>query len=454
MNDERFDVAIVGAGFCGTMVAVQLLRSRKHSLSIALIEKSADCGLGLAYRTEDPQHLLNVVAGRMSAFPEDPDHFLNWLAGEEIVAEFGSFVPRMVYGRYLRSCLSDAVANARTFHRIQFECAQVTSIDVVADGARLTLSGSEREQLLSQRVVLALGNMPPRAPRPFAEGQIELMEFRGKAPTTRAVVLVGAGLTAVDAVLSVSASQPEAKIYVLSRRGLAPRPHRKPRAGGELPGIAAMPKPGTGVREAVREVRAVVAGLEDVEGDWRAVIDSLRQVTEHFWRQFSPKDQARFLRHVRPFWDVHRHRVAPQIGERLVELLDSGRVQFLGGYIDSVEQAGDRYGVAIRARRSGEVINIQVDRVMNCTGSRFDVRDPMVRQLVDRGNVTVSHTRLGLRTDLRGALVDAAGAPSSTLFTLGPPCLGDLWESIAVPELRLQAQGLAERLIELKAGSK
>ena len=447
---ERFDVVIVGGGFCGTMVAVHLLRSVERSLSIAVIDRSGEFGLGLAYGTTDPQHLLNVVAGRMSAVADEPDHLLRWLEREGIEAESGSFIPRMLYGSYLKSCFSEAIAAAAGRHQLTEICDEAIGVATDGTGVRITLR--ERGVIDATCAALALGNLPARVPKPFAESQIAAMEFRPAAEKHRSVLIVGSGLTAVDAILSLESTNPECKIRVLSRRGLAPRAHRV--AASSAPDLSAMPKPGASVREAVRAVRGVVAGLSDVEGQWRMVIDSLRQSTERFWQGFSAKDQKRFLRHVRPFWDVHRHRIPPEVDARLRRLIERKQLEYFGGYVVRVEGCRGNAQVTIRQRRSAALERLEVDHIINCTGARFDFEVPLVRSLLASGDAVPVHSQLGLRTDSDGALLSVTGACSAKLFTLGPPCLGDRWESIAVPELSGQAKRLAARLLMATAISR
>lgn len=439
---ERVDVVIVGGGFCGTMVAVHLLRSAAPPLTITLIDRAGSFGLGLAYGTTDPQHLLNVVAGRMSAFADEPDHLLKWLKAEGSDAEFGTFIPRMLYGRYLQHSLAAATAGAEGRHQLTRLCDEVINLVPDGEGVRVTLRGGET--LHARSAVLALGNLPARAPRPFTDSQIAAMKFGPVSEKHHSVLIVGSGLTAVDAILSLEASNPECRIHVLSRRGLAPRGHRSP--GATAPDLSAMPQPGASVRDAVRAVRKVVRNLSDTESQWRMVIDSMRQSTERFWRGFSASDQQRFLRHVRPFWDVHRHRIPQEIELRLSRLGERGQLHYLAGYVEGVEPHGTQSAVTVRHRRSGRIERLVVDHVVNCTGARFDFGVPLVKALLDNGDAVAVHSQLGLRTDSAGALLAADGQFSSKLFTLGPPCLGDRWESIAVPELSGQAQRLAEHL--------
>ncbi|HWY24061.1 MAG TPA: hypothetical protein VNX47_04035, partial [Nevskia sp.] len=61
---------------------------------------------------------------------------------------------------------------------------------------------------------------------------------------------------------------------------------------------------------------------------------------------------------------------------------------------------------------------------------------------------------LGLLTDAQGALLDRDGQASTWLYTLGPARKGQLWETTAVPEIRVQAQALARRLLQLEGADR
>lgn len=104
-------VAIVGGGAAGLLAAVYLRRSEPEA-QIRLIDASSRPGTGAAYGTDDPAHLLNVPAQRMSAWPDDPDHLCRWLEERAVIAAEG-FAPRLAYGRYLRDNSRPATCGSR-----------------------------------------------------------------------------------------------------------------------------------------------------------------------------------------------------------------------------------------------------------------------------------------------------------------------------------------------------
>src|SRR5258708_1525253 len=152
-------VAIVGGGFCGTLVPNYLLRAEaRQSLRVVLIERAAArCARGVAYGTRNAVHLLNVPAGRMSALAHDPNHFLDWAHRKGLVVESGDFVPRMVYGEYLNDLLEDAEAAAPKWKRLERVIDQATSIEILKNGSA-SVGMRSGVNLLADKVVLASGN--------------------------------------------------------------------------------------------------------------------------------------------------------------------------------------------------------------------------------------------------------------------------------------------------------
>jgi len=52
-------------------------------------------------------------------------------------------------------------------------------------------------------------------------------------------------------------------------------------------------------------------------------MDGLRPHWDMLWRRLPEHEQRRFLQHVARYWEVHRHRMAPQVAATVVG--DDGR---------------------------------------------------------------------------------------------------------------------------------
>lgn len=416
-------VAIVGAGFSGTMTAVHLLA---QGFRVTLIDRSGRFGEGLAYGTARPEHLLNVRASSMSAFPDRPDHFARWLEarGEGNAA---SFAPRQVYRAYLHEILDMA---GKRLERVTDEAV------ALEDGVRL----SSGNRTAADAVVIAAGNLPPEPIRMLSAsslpvvndpwgvlGRAMLAELAGQSGD---ILVLGTGLTMVDTVLSLDARGFAGRTIALSRRGLVPRPH--------APAVAAaFGKP------EYRSPRDLVNWVKRQArtADWRTVVDSLRPMTSAVWQGWTREERGRFLRHLRPWWDVHRHRIAPDVSQRLDTLVADGRLVVRAGSIFEV----DGGGVIVRWRGRDETERLTVAGIVNCTGPQGDLwrsGDPLIRQLLDAGIATSDAFGLGLDVDV-DLRVAGSGKSALPLYAIGPMTRGAFWETVAVPDIREQAQRLA-----------
>jgi uncharacterized NAD(P)/FAD-binding protein YdhS len=238
-------------------------------------------------------------------------------------------------------------------------------------------------------------------------------------------------------------------IHILSRRGLLPQTHK---AAAPWPPFWAERSPRT-VRGLLRLIRKEVEAAEKAGSGWRAVIDSLRPFTQEIWRSLSFKERRRFLRHVRPYWDVHRHRIAPAIGARIASQIQDGQIEIHAGRIQAYAEDIDGVEVTYRDRESGQLERLRVDRVINCTGPESDCRkvdDPLLTNLMRQKLARPDPLFLGLDVSPDGALIDAHGDVSDLLYAIGPVRKGSLWETIAVPELRVQVSDLSRLLLAVR----
>ncbi|WP_338870709.1 FAD/NAD(P)-binding protein [Myxococcus stipitatus] len=467
-------MAIVGGGASGTLLAIHLLRQARAPLRLLLLERDGKVGQGLAYSTHEPRHLLNVPAGRMGAFPEDPEHFLRWLRRSAPGTAAGDFVPRRHYGQYLEEVLKEAIG--RSTPGVQFNVMTLEVNSLQERGGRVTLSLRGGSSVVARTVVLALGNAPPANLRVadgglYANGRYHRSPWaagalRGVGPNDT-VLMVGTGLTMVDAVLSLESQGHRGPLHALSRHGLLPHRHERAGSGayvsppirdvlralrreGLRPREPSHPIP-IRVRALLRVLREEADRAERAGTSWRAVVDALRPVTVPLWQRLPLEERRRFLRHLRAYWDVHRHRMAPDVGDQVERLMDSGRLRLhaarvRGFHLEDSGQVSVR--VAPRGQRREE--RLQVHHVVNCTGPEgLGVRHghPLLHDLTEAGMVRPDALGLGLAADGHGALLDTRGDVAGRLFTLGPLRRGELWETTAVPEIRVQARALAEHLL-------
>jgi uncharacterized NAD(P)/FAD-binding protein YdhS len=450
-------VVIVGAGFSGTSTAVQLLLQARRPLDVVLIDRETQrFARGLAYSTFDPAHRLNVPAGNMSLFPDRPADFVHWLQRRGLgQSQSGGaerwYAPRQLYGQYLDYSLSTAASQSRAGKLIRL-VNEATDIELTPGKANLTLSTGET--LCADAVVLALGNFPP--PTPFsAECAYDSPRYFNRAwepgalddlGADDALLLIGTGLTSVDMLVTLKRNNHRGRIYAISRRGLWPL---------ELGPADRYPdwlanQQFTTVTTLMRAVRQETERAHRQDQHWAGVINAMRPHMAALWAALPDAEQRRFLRHVRAYWDAARHRIPPESTYLINAMRASGQLTTWRGRLRTLHETakGLRAGIG---QRDGTLRQIDIARAVNCAGAESNykqLKDPLVVNLTRRQLVQADALHLGLRAGSDGALVGADGNPSPFLFTLGPCMKGRLWETTAVPEIRVQAERLAENIVQ------
>lgn len=432
-------VAIIGGGYSGTLQAISLLALT--DVRVTLIER-ARLARGVAYSTRSADHLLNVAAARMSAFADKPSHFADWLATKGLGGP-DSFAERRTYGAYLE----EQLAGAQAAYGSRLTVVEGEATDVVQRDSREHILLASGEQLDADLVVLSVGNLPPAIPGAIDRAGLaagvyvadpwagSIVEGLTEADT---VLLIGTGLTAVDAALLLDSGGFRGRTIALSRRGLLPRAHTGSHATPEAPALESR------CTSLVRTVRTAAAAH-----GWRGAVDSLRPQTQRLWADASVAERSRFLRHLRPWWDVHRHRIAPEIASRLARMLDDGRLQVSAGRIVSVAARERDAAVDWCPRGSDARRQLVAARIVNCTGPQSDITrsaDPLIRNLTRSGRIRPDPCRIGIDVDPNCRTVAGSGTINDRLLAIGPQTKGAWWEIVAVPDLRHQVRQVADAM--------
>ena len=430
-SDRQVPVAIVGGGASGTILAAQLAG---RGIRSALIDGSGRMGRGVAYSTTEGAHLLNVRAEGMSALAGEPEHFSTWY--EQRGGDRRGFAQRRLFADYLDEILREAVGQGTT------ELVDSTAVRASRNG-RWRVELDDGRIVEADALVLAIGNQEPGVLRAFVEagphyianpwGNQARAAVRDLAETGAPALLVGTGLTMVDLVLSLEAAGYDGSIVAISRRGQIPRSHADYEPAPVDPGDL----PDGSVVELSRWLRKRSATV-----GWRAAVDSLRPHSHPLWQSLSPDEQRRFLRHARPWWDVHRHRIAPEVAQIIAGMVAGGFLEVTAGRIVSAGSNAQGIDVAIRRRGAHSDETRHFDYVFNCTGPLQSIertKDPLLRGLLDSGEVRPDGLGMGIEVD------DHSRAESSRrLWALGPLTKGRYWEIVAVPDIREQAAAVAE----------
>lgn len=448
----RKTIAIIGGGASGVILAAHLMKLSGGQARVSVIERGPRIGRGMAYSTELPEHRLNVAANRMSAFPEDPSHFHAWYRSRhpEAPDEPGRFLQRRDYGLYLADVFAvagDSASGSGGLVRVEAECV---SIGQVAGGLDLRLSNGT--SLAAQIAVLATGHDPePHPDRGFASAGAVVPPI----DIDRRVVILGSGLSMIDAWLTLQARGHRGAIVAVSRRGLLPLPHREHRNPVRLD-RADIPF-GTELSYFVRWFSALIDEREAAGGDWRDVIDGIRPFNQQIWRDWPISAKRRFLAHAKAWWDVHRHRIAPDVHARAQEAIAGGKLRLIAGKVSETVDRGDgTVDIVVRRRHSTDRIKLEDVHVLDCTGIVRDPAtgsNPLISSLIAAGVARPDPLRIGLDVTPDCSIVNVRGEPSDRLFAVGPLTRGTFFEIDAVPEIREQCRRLAIRLAGQVAGT-
>lgn len=455
-STEKRTIAIIGAGYSGTLTAVNILRTNaSDNLRVVLIEQESIPGRGLAYRFGDDNFLLNVPAGNMSALPQEPNHFVSYCRNVDPAFNAKSFISRRLYGEYLEHTLAEAEAShPGILEKITGEAVAVLP-NASHNTFRIELAGGS--YLEAMQVVLAWGHFPPRPPTSVPERLHKYIISPWDFSTidgldkNRPVALFGMGHTAIDALFRLTSCNSNRKIFLLSRRGLLPHGHRfnpKSPTSCDYPDYF-VGLPST-IRAYTRALRLEIFRREAAGGNWRDVINELRSHTAQLWQSLPEAERRRFLKKVVPYWDIHRHRLAPSAARRLKDLLDSGQVERMAGRVVGFDMKGANLSLQLKERSNGRLLNLEVGAVVNCTGPNYDLSvlsQPLVSQLRNAGLIQQDPLKLGLLVDDDCRVIDAHNRPTPGLFYVGPMLKAKYWEAIAVPELRNLTHQLARQLM-------
>ena len=472
-------VAIVGGGFTGVAFAAHLLRAASRPLEIDVVEPRTSLGAGLAYGSAAPEHRINVPSDRMDVYSEDPLHFTRWLkttgawqADPDALTEWGDhYSRRHVFGQYMGALLDEALSAAPVGSAVRHLRGNAMDLSEEGERLRLVLDPGVSERHRYDAVGVFTSHAPPAFPWPVHDRAQDPRAGSGErtpaaparsgmpmvipdawdldairaVPSDARVVIAGVGLTMADVVVSLRAQGHAGTVVALSRRALLPRPQIA--RFDVLPLLEDDVCPRS-TRALLRLVRRRVAQAEAGGLQWRAALDGLRRALPTVWRALPIGEQRRALRWLRPFWDVHRFRMAPQVAA----LLDAGRrdgwLEVRAGRIDALDRRRD--SLAVTVSRRGESHALHCDVFVNCTGpdARFDrTANPLLRALLDRGRVVADAHRLGPAVDALGRAIDRAGSPDPRIRIAGPLVKGTVGEVVGVPEASANARIAAEDLV-------
>ena len=443
---SNLPVAVIGGGFTGTLTAIHLSR-RMWDTPIILFEENGNPGPGLAYGISDHNACLNIPAGKMSAFADRPEHFLEYARREYCaVAKAGDFLPRHVFGAYLRTCLAEA-REANPLLRVDARrVVDVTGTN--GHAAELTLK--DQSTLKAAKVVLATGNQGSAFTASIWAAHALAAQASDAAALVedgQDVVIVGSGLTMIDIALELARQGKVGIIHAVSRNGLLPQAYAlaSPVVEPDLDEL-----PDSNLRQSLRLFRQMIRAHEAKGGNWRDIFAALRPATPSLWQELSPRDRSRFLRFLSPFWEVHRHQCSPQQHAEIRELIAAGKLVIHKGTIVDIHKDERKKCLGLAARdRHAATRWLEADHIFDATGPARDIgtiKHPLIQNLLRRGFLKADTHRLGAETAADYHAIGRGGQASDWLYVVGPMLRARFFEATAVHELRLHAAAVAKRI--------
>ena len=441
--EERPRIAVIGGGFTGAAAVLALLRNLRRPFDIILFEPDDLPGHGAAYGRARPEHVLNTPASRLSTSPDEPAQFVSWimetlsstdpceLCPDEVAVDF---MPRALFGRFVQSKLSESLGARPEVRmvRIPMEATELGS-----GVGRLHVSASALGPIPVTHALLATG-YGTAAAELIGEDPYGCGAMAGLDEASR-VAIIGTGLSMIDTMISLRAAGYSGRVAAISRHGLVPRPH------AEL-GTAAFPvalRTDLAPSRMLRAVREAVRRARARNIPWQAAVDGLRGQAGTIWNMLDSTAQRRVLRHLRPIWNVHRHRVDPRLASFIDREVADGTLEIVRAQVMSsvTGEGGVEIGLRRHGTRRAEIVRF--DRVFDCSGVRPALESPLISQMIASGMASRDRHGLGIVVSESGRV---AGRSGQEIYALGPLGLGSQWEVVSVPEIVEQCAAMAAEI--------
>jgi uncharacterized NAD(P)/FAD-binding protein YdhS len=455
-------IAIVGGGFSGTMTAVHLMQRADQPLNIIIINNRFPLIKGIAYATPYPEHLLNVPVSSISAFSQHAEHFFNWLHKhadfKDIEAETlkNSFAPRKIYAEYLDTVWATVLENKSP--QVNLQVIQDEVINITSNNGGFDITLQNASSLKADYIVLATGNAIPKN-IPIADPSFYESKLYYKNPwddtcmqglkSERDILIIGNSLTMIDAVISLQSKGFSKRIYTMSPHGFAIIPDATvPPYDRDI--LSEISRPYR-LYDLVKLINKHMKRCEREGISKVAVVNSIRYQLQNIWFDFTMDDRRYFLKRVSSIWNAWRHRTPAGMYERISSLINSGKLAPITGRLISLAEKDGYVEACIKDKKANKEISLDLERVINCTGSQIDVQLPgsLLNTLYTAGLIDADPLRISLNAEAEtNRVIDRSGNISPNVYTLGNNMKGILWETTGVPEIRAQAENVAMRLLE------
>lgn len=455
------EIAIIGAGFSGLMTAYHLIKEATIPLTIYIINDNETFGRGAAYSTPHLKHLLNVPAAKMSAIHDDPNHFLEWVHKQDAYKTVNkdilgkTFLPRKVYGDYFNSIWEDALKNKRTDSTVNI--IHDSAVDIEKKDGRFIIYLTSKVQISSDIVVLATGNETPADPAIAnmdfykSTSYIKnpwLTDVTSYIKDNKDILILGNGLTTVDLIITIMNAGYKGVIHTLSPTGFSILPHRHNHLEYK-DFVNELTEPYT-LDDIYQKAWKHYRILHKVGISVEPIVDSLRPLTHKIWKALSHKDKTIFLKDIRTLWNKVRHRIAPHLYDYIQNLRLKGKVVVHRAKLIDIKEDASGINVSYLSKQNNKLETLSTSLVINCTGPHIDItrsEDPLLKALVAKGMIQPDPLRIGMDVTEQWNLIGKDGVADTALYTIGGNLRGLLWETTAVPELKVQTSVLAKAIL-------
>mgnify|MGYP000153170678 CR=1 FL=1 len=456
-------LGIIGAGFTGTMTAVQLIEKSRSPIEITLIYEGESLNKGIAFNPYSEKHLLNVITGRMSAYPDKPNHFLDWtmrrtsFKNQDRAFIENSFLPRKLYGEYISDIWKEAKKKAKN-KKIKLTVLNRSVKDLDISENEVSICFDNNSIKIVDDCIIATGNHLPSNPiikninfyssKNYFRNPWDIKSVKN-IKNELPILIIGNGLTMVDTVFGCLENGFKGKIFSISSHGFNILSHRY--NGPKYSKLIEELGDNISLYELVKLLNKHIKTAKKLGISPEPIIDSLRPYTQKIWTSFSAKEKSLFISRLRHLWGVARHRIPLDSSYKIQNLRLSGKLHINSGKIIDFIQKPNFISAKYFNKKTGNIETINVSRIINCTGPETNllkIDGCFLKGCLLKDILFQDELRLGISTDIKTfKVIKKDGKPHVNLFTLGSNLKGELWESTAVNELRIQAEQLAEKLI-------
>jgi len=456
-------IGIIGNGFCGLMTCHHLVNLGSSGLKISIFEKQHNPGKGIAYSPQSEKVLLNVIASKMSAFPDNSEHFVDWLCSQseydnekkQLIAN--SFIPRYKYGEYLSHVWKETISLAEK-KGILVYFYQEEIIDLNMTDESISILSSQLKEYNFDKIILSTGNQLPRNP---SINQNELIHspryFQNpwnfeteQIDSEKPIFILGNGLTMVDTVIQIREKKIKNTIVAVSPHGFNILPHRN--FNFNFSGIFPKIDGESTLLEIVSFINKELKTLEKFGISAEPLIDYLRPYTQQLWQNFTIDEKRYFMKNLRHLWGVARHRIPFVTYDIIQKERIEKSLKIVSGKIRNIIIQPESILISYFDKQSKKEITLDSCILINCTGPESEIEQStstLLKSCLTKGYINQDVLKLGINTDISSfKTINKNKTCNKNLFTLGSSLRGELWESTAVNELRLQAKNLAIEILQ------